>query len=64
MTNDNPAHDLGDRLSRLAGWADQTSPQHHDEIGTVIDALTTTIAQALDMGDTDLGLLDPKVVRS
>lgn len=61
MTNTNPSHDLGDRLNRLAGWADMTPPEHHAVVSDAIDQLALLLGQAVALDDPPLDQLDPKV---
>ena len=47
-----PSNDLGDRLRRLAQWADRTPPVHRVAVGLAIDRLACLIGMtANDIGD-------------
>ncbi len=44
-----PDHDLGDRLRRLAPWADATPPVHHTAVAVAIDKLAVLLGMAVDV---------------
>ncbi len=43
-----PDHDLGDRLRRLAPWADATPLVHHVAVAVAIDKLAVLLGAAVD----------------
>jgi len=45
MTNAPPDDDLGDRLRRLAQWADRVPPHTRAQLAVRIDALTTLLGR-------------------
>lgn len=46
-------HDLGDRLRRLAPWADATPPVHHVAVSIAIDRLAVLLGMTVDIPPAD-----------